>query len=731
MSVFTSGKAGGAAAALVAACILIGAGSGLAEDFEWKTYLDPNNPVDVVVSAGEVWLASTTGAATVYDISDSSFTAIHRRPGRLASNSLIKVVSDADGMLWFGTSLSGVSVLDPETSQWDLLTRFEGLPSDNVLDMAVWGDSVWVGTPSGFAVFSDGELAGRCNESVPPESRCPLESFRIQVIAPLADGAYLGTDAGVSWFDGENETPLGRPWLLGAVKDLAALDGEPWVLTSSGVHRWDSVSSVWVDDDEGLPSPGAFRSLSVIEGELYAAGPSGVYKREATNWAIVGSGFNAMAVAGSSDEGLWAAGIIGLYGLSGGAWTRIPAPGPNVDDTRSVAVGREGEVWISGPFWVNRFDGENWELISASTTDYRLQQCDTHGLLVDSQNRIWFGHCCRRNLPDSCLVDRLTRVESPRGWRRFDAGNIWRVTEGGGAIWLAGRYEGLYRLQDGESEPVRIGASPGRLSSNLLSSLAFEPGGGLWIGHRQEGVDFYGGAVSGDPGDWDHIDESDGLVSNSVRKVMLKGGRLWVGTINGVSVVDRASMSVVRNYTVGPGGIEDRIIDVSGMAVDGLGDVWVTTVVGGVYVIGGDGSVRSFNERNSPLTDDRASDAAYDPFRDEIWITTTSGINRIARTSSSGQGAAAAFYVYPSPFCPEGCGDTGGDPLRIGGISGAVDGEIADLTGRIMARFFDARDGDAIWDGEDASGRPAGSGLYFVIARSASGAERVAFALVR
>jgi hypothetical protein len=298
-------------------------------------------------------------------------------------------------------------------------------------------------------------------------------------------------------------------------------------------------------------------------------------------------------------------------------------------------------------------------------------------------------------------------------------------------MWLAGRYKGLYKLEEGAAAPENIGASPGRLSSNLLSSLAFEPGRGLWIGHRQEGVDLFEGAVTGRAWDWSHLGMDDGLLSDNVRKVLLKGGQLWVGTLNGVSVVDRASMNVIRNYTVGPGGIEDRIIDVSGMAVDGVGDVWVTTVGRGVYLIRTDGSVSSFNERNSPLTTDLAKDVAYDPFNDEIWIATLLGINRIARGTSQVAEPGVSFYVYPSPFCPDGCGDTEGGPLKIGGIPSGVDGEVVDVTGRVMARFFGAKNGDSIWNGTDTSGRPAGSGLYFVIVRVGSNANRVSVALVR
>jgi ligand-binding sensor domain-containing protein len=733
MRVLLPGRAGGAIVwvAMAVTGVLFDASSPLAEGFNWTTYLDPNKPVDAVVHDGAVWLASTRGAVTVYDISDSSFTTVHRRPGRLASNNVLRIISDDSGKLWFGTAASGVSVLDPSTSQWDLLTRFEGLPSDNVLAIASWGDSIWIGTPDGFAVFSGGGLAGRCNVFVPPESRCPLESFWIQAIAPLGDGAYLGTAAGVSWFDGEEETPLGRPWLLGTVKDLVVFEGEPWVLTSLGVYSWDSSSSQWLEKNEGLSFVGSFRRLTMIDGTAYVAGQLGIYRRDESTWARVGSRFDAIAVAGFSEEGFWAAGPIGLYHLSGDEWIRIPAPGPPINDARSVAIGQGGEAWITGSYWSTRFDGEMWEPVSAGTTQDRLQGCDTHGLFVDSQNRIWWGHCCREGVPDSCMTDRLNRSDGSWRWRRFNASNIWRVAEGGGSIWLAGRYTGLYEVEQGDSEPKPIREGPGMPASDLLSSLAFEPGRGLWIGHRQQGVDLFRGAASGGASGWEHIDTGMGLVSNSVRKVLLKGNQLWVGTLNGVSVIDGATLTVIRNYTVGPGGIEDRITNVSGLAVDGVGDVWVTTSGGGVYLISDDGSIESFTERNSPLTDDRAKDVAYDPFNEVIWITTSAGINRISRLTSPAEEAGVSLYVYPNPFCPDGCDGEEGGALFIGGLPGAADGEVVDVTGRIMSRFFDARNGDPIWDGTDASGSPAGSGLYFVLVRTGSGSDRAAVALVR
>lgn len=703
-------------------------GAGTAE-FEWETYLNPNKPLDIAAYDGKLWLASASGGVTVFDIADSSFSTIHRRPGELASNRLTGVLPDGNGGLWFATSASGVSVLDTGSSSWELLTGFEGLPTDTVSVMARWSDSVWIGTPSGFAVFKRGTLVGRCNVRLPPDVRCPLDSHTIRAIAPLGDGAYLGTPAGVAWYDGEIATPIGDPGSPGLIVDLVFYEGAPWALVSDGAYRWEADSSEWARD--GLQSVAGLRGLSLIDGVLYAVSSSGVYVRSDGLWSRLGDDLNAMGIVKSESGDLWAAATGGLHLLSDGLWRRMVAAGPVFDDARSIAVGRDGEVWFTGPSWCTSFDGEDWPAISFHETNDRLQACDTHGILVDSSNRVWFGHCCRVSAPDSCLADRLTRSVGSWRWRRFDTTNIWRVAEGGGSLWLAARFTGLYRIRDGDQDPENILAGPGLMSSMLLASVAYDSGRGLWIGHRQTGVDLYRNGNWQDPGNWSHIGSNQGLLGDNVRKVLVKGAEVWVGTLNGVSVVDPSSMTVVRNYTVGPGGVDDRISGVSGLAVDGSGDVWVSTDGNGIYLIKGDGSILSFNTCNSPLSDDRAKDVAYDEFSDTIWISTFRGINAVVRSASSGQAGETSLYVYPNPYCPVGCDGADGGPLRVGGLSGSVSGEVVDLRGQIVARFFSAGDGDIIWDGTDASGSPAGSGLYLIVARSGSQAFRVKFALIR
>ena len=104
---------------------LTGAAQAAAADFEWETFLNPNRPQDMTAYGGGLWMASASGGVTVFDIADSTFTTIHRRPGGLVSNNLVGVLSDGNGRLWFATSTSGVSVLDVETQSWELLTGFE------------------------------------------------------------------------------------------------------------------------------------------------------------------------------------------------------------------------------------------------------------------------------------------------------------------------------------------------------------------------------------------------------------------------------------------------------------------------------------------------------------------------------------------------------------------------------------------------------------------------------
>jgi len=132
-------------------------------------------------------------------------------------------------------------------------TQYDGLPDDNVLDVAVdHNNHLWFATQGGVARFD------RSTWVVYTSADGLADDFvNCIAIAPNGD-VWAGTDAGVSRFDGSVWTSYTvAQGLLGNMVNHIAIggDGIVWIAVTGGVSSWDGTLFTNYTVAHGLPSP--------------------------------------------------------------------------------------------------------------------------------------------------------------------------------------------------------------------------------------------------------------------------------------------------------------------------------------------------------------------------------------------------------------------------------------------------------------------------------------------
>lgn len=185
-------------------------------------------------------------------------------------------------------------------------------------------------------------------------------------------------------------------------------------------------------------------------------------------------------------------------------------------------------------------------------------------------------------------------------WQTFHPGNSPLPSESALALafdaqerlWV-GTTAGL-AVFDGQNWQVYRGRDYG-LMSEQVNAVAVDSAGRVWIG-TQKGAAFWDGA-----GWTAYTVETSGLVDNAVFSLIIQqldeGQRIWFGTLRGVSVFD-AETDAWTSYTsadvdLGWGGVSDLLVDSDGQ-------VWVSTLGGGISLWDGQ-NWRSYRASNSPL----------------------------------------------------------------------------------------------------------------------------------
>lgn len=317
------------------------------------------------------------------------------------------------------------------------------------------------------------------------------------------------------------------------------------------------------------------------------------------------------------------------------SWTA--ADGLPSDDIRDVAVAPDGTIWMATSAGVAAFDGTTFT-VHNTTTHPGLPSNDLYAIGVMNNGDVWVGsEFGLSRLDDTDYItyttaDGLSDNEI-KSIKQAPSGEIWVATLNG-----ASRFDGNTFTAYG---------SP---------SIPF--GGALNVAFGSDGTVYLSGGLGGvivyDGGTFSAITTADGLLSNRIRSIAVNAAQQkWVGTAEGISVLNANDEHVADHPNVLILPPPDELNPITDMLVDDAGRVWAGVYVDYLVTVGGisiyANGAWSQIEESDGLAGPNVRRLALGG-DGSIWVSTSTGLSRISNISIGVEEvAASAFDLFPSP----------------------------------------------------------------------------------
>ena len=158
---------------------------------------------------------------------------------------------------------------------------------------------------------------------------------------------------------------------------------------------------------------------------------------------------------------------------------------------------------------------------------------------------------------------------------------------------------------------------------------------------------------------------------------------------------------------------------IQAIAVDAVNNKWVGTKEG-VVVVNSDATAvlgqYTVLSTNGKLVDDDIRSIAYDSKRGIMYFGTVKGLSSLEVAPVQTLRTMASLETGPNPFLVP-----SSSRLTIRGLSADASIKVISTSGALIAQFKAQGGGRAFWDGRDTAGKIVPSGIYFVIAYSDNG----------
>jgi len=538
----------------------------------------------------------------------------------LASHSVNAIFQDRAGFIWIGTE-SGLHQYDGYAYQ-----RFEHASNDpaslpDSVITAITEDShsrLWVGTNTHGVAAIDTATGKVVSTSLIGSAQSSRRDLIGSVMFDAGRGLWIGTSAGVEIMDtdsGKRREVFHFPVDAGAFVEGFALaaDGTMWCATTSGVLRFAPHSdSAQIVDAQNLPS-----ALSVMiggDGTVYAGGNNGLYRIEkqegrATEiWPSSDSHGVAQVRSIVQDNhgrlwlGVFGAGLT-VYnpvdGTSQSLHHELGMPGSLPDDyVTHLLIDRSGLLWVGGDLaGVATTDPEGAQfryIVDQSPTRNQMTN-DIRSILEDSAGRLWLGtdgDGLKRYDPNHGAFEYFDDVfkaatTPPDRDRDLQWHFMAMANAGDGKLWVAtnrGTY--LFDPAARRATAVAVDAKQGNgLPDGNTRTVIVASDGSVWFGTYGGGLSHWFPPSNNQPARWETYRHETAQPDSLAHDVVLSlfeddGGRIWIGTLNGLSVYDtrRHRMRTYRHEAGNPQSLGDNLIRTIYQSGDGT--LWIGTQSG-------------------------------------------------------------------------------------------------------------------------------------------------------
>ncbi|MEO7251962.1 MAG: two-component regulator propeller domain-containing protein, partial [Arenimonas sp.] len=387
-----------------------------------------------------------------------------------------------------------------------------------------------------------------------------LPQITVQAIVQDRQGyIWVATQSGVARFDGVRFTaftPVTEPALPGGWTRSLLIDsqGRLWIGTYKGlaVYSEGRFRNIPVLDKVKYPVLDVFAIVQDND-RIVTATSGGVF--EVRKGKLVHrEGSPAAQALLLRPDGLWVAGVGGVtrMGASGSKFMPLPAEVRNAVVTRLAEA--QGRIWAGTSQGLYVRVGEQW----LPATDYpAMRVSPTTMLFEDHDHNLWVGSNAGLARWREGVLAEFVPASSPAAFK----GVIAAFEDREQNLWLGSQWEGLARLWNGWTR--RYSTVEG-INDPVVWSLSRAPDGRTWVG-TNDGLSVL------DHGVFQQVVRGDQLPHPHAYNLLAEADRVWIGTRRGLVLWRDGKVESPELFA--PMGSAQ----INGIVRDSHGVVWIPT----------------------------------------------------------------------------------------------------------------------------------------------------------